>query len=187
MLEYGLHCIDCGLTTYESIEMGAAVHGLNKNDLDAMLKKINASPSAKKWLKKVTKKSTKNSTQGGSLALTSLAAKKIIEEAAKEKKSGYGLKVTAKNNGGREPLYEMDFRARAGKNEKTITLHKVKLFLDPQSLKNLAGAEIDFIENDFGSGFKIFNPNFAPSSCCGGHGNHTSHDIHGGLSDCECQ
>jgi iron-sulfur cluster assembly accessory protein len=168
MLEYGLHCIDCGLTTYESIEMGAAVHGLNKDDLEIMLKKINASPSAKKWLKKVTKKSTR----GGSLALTSLAAKKILEEAAKEKKSVCGLKVTAKDNGGREPLYEMDFRARPGKNDQTIILHKVKLFLDPESLKNLTGAEIDYVENDFGSGFKIFNPNFKPSSCCGGQNCH---------------
>ena len=163
MESYGLHCLNCGLAPYESILMGAAVHGLNKDDLKAMIKKINSAPSAKKWLKKVDKKSA----QGGSLALSSLAARKIQEEAAKEKKSGYGLKITAKDNGGREPIYGMDFRARPGKNDKVITLHKVKLFLDPESLKNLTGAEIDYIENDFGSGFKIFSPNFKPSSCCG--------------------
>ncbi|MBW2995483.1 DUF1858 domain-containing protein [Candidatus Woesearchaeota archaeon] len=36
--QFGLHCIGCAISAYETIEQGAQVHGVDVNDL---LKKIN--------------------------------------------------------------------------------------------------------------------------------------------------
>ena len=41
MLKYGLHCIGCAVSNYESIEQGAAAHGLSEEDLEKMLKEMN--------------------------------------------------------------------------------------------------------------------------------------------------
>ncbi len=41
MLKYGLHCIGCAVSNYESIEQGATAHGLDEEDLEKMLKELN--------------------------------------------------------------------------------------------------------------------------------------------------
>lgn len=41
MFEFGLHCIGCHLSPYETIEQGAKSHGLNDKDIKNMLDKIN--------------------------------------------------------------------------------------------------------------------------------------------------
>ena len=97
--------------------------------------------------------------------LTEFAAGKVKEFAKAENKEGYGLKITAADNAGREPSYAMDFQGKAGVGEKTFDFHGVSIFLDGESFKNLAGAEIDFLETAYGSGFKITNPNFFLIHC----------------------
>ncbi|MEM4336661.1 MAG: DUF1858 domain-containing protein [Candidatus Woesearchaeota archaeon] len=61
MYKYGLHCIGCHISPYETIENGARMHGIAEKDIDNMIKEIN-SPRAKNLRKnsrKVTKKKTK--------------------------------------------------------------------------------------------------------------------------------
>lgn len=41
MLEYGLHCIGCRVSAYESIESGCKVHGMEDEKIDAMIEKMN--------------------------------------------------------------------------------------------------------------------------------------------------
>ena len=41
MLKYGLHCVGCHLSPFETIEQGALVHGLTQEELDNMLKEMN--------------------------------------------------------------------------------------------------------------------------------------------------
>lgn len=42
MLSYGLHCIGCFVSTYETLEEGALAHGLSKQDMNHMLREINS-------------------------------------------------------------------------------------------------------------------------------------------------
>ncbi|MEM7819990.1 MAG: DUF1858 domain-containing protein [Candidatus Aenigmatarchaeota archaeon] len=42
MLKWGLHCIGCHVAAWESIEQGAAAHGLNKAQIAKMVAEINA-------------------------------------------------------------------------------------------------------------------------------------------------
>lgn len=41
MLNYGLHCIGCHVASWETIEQGAAAHGLKKKDIEKMLDEMN--------------------------------------------------------------------------------------------------------------------------------------------------
>ncbi|MFH1849461.1 MAG: DUF1858 domain-containing protein [archaeon] len=41
MMRFGLHCIGCHVSAYETVEQGALGHGMSAEDLDSMLKEIN--------------------------------------------------------------------------------------------------------------------------------------------------
>ncbi|VVB83033.1 Uncharacterised protein [uncultured archaeon] len=41
LFESGLHCIGCGGAMYETIEQGCWAHGMNKKEIDDLIKKIN--------------------------------------------------------------------------------------------------------------------------------------------------
>ena len=41
MLKYGLHCIGCHVAAWESVEQGAAAHGLSKEKARALIRDLN--------------------------------------------------------------------------------------------------------------------------------------------------
>ena len=42
LAEYGLHCVNCFANEYDTIEMGAQVHGMSEEEVDEMVEEINA-------------------------------------------------------------------------------------------------------------------------------------------------
>lgn len=48
MGKYGLHCIGCHVSPFESIEQGCLAHGLNSKDIDKMVDEMNAIAVKKK-------------------------------------------------------------------------------------------------------------------------------------------
>ncbi|MFA6489536.1 MAG: DUF1858 domain-containing protein [Candidatus Micrarchaeia archaeon] len=43
LFNYGFHCIGCGLSSYETIEEGAAAHGFDDEAIDKLVEELNAS------------------------------------------------------------------------------------------------------------------------------------------------
>lgn len=41
LIDYGLHCVGCALSSFDTIEQGARIHGLSDSDIDDMLERIN--------------------------------------------------------------------------------------------------------------------------------------------------
>lgn len=41
MLEYGLHCAGCFANQFDTVEQGAAIHGMSNDELDEMIGRIN--------------------------------------------------------------------------------------------------------------------------------------------------
>jgi hypothetical protein len=41
LFENGLHCIGCGMAMQETLEDGCKEHGMNKKQIDELIKKIN--------------------------------------------------------------------------------------------------------------------------------------------------
>jgi hybrid cluster-associated redox disulfide protein len=40
MLDYGLHCVNCIFSGFDTIEAGARIHGIEGKDLDDMIKDL---------------------------------------------------------------------------------------------------------------------------------------------------
>lgn len=152
LTEHGLHCVGCDVNDYESIRDGAAAHGIPEDEIDAMVAELNDLAKERK---------RKNKASKGSFYVTKTAAEKIRRFAKAEEKEEWGLKITVTEsgdheNGGHEPVYSMDFQESPAKDDKTFTFHKIKIFVDPNSLKLLSGTDIDYLKTQYGDGFKFF-------------------------------
>ncbi|MBN2142935.1 DUF1858 domain-containing protein [Candidatus Woesearchaeota archaeon] len=41
MFGYGLHCLGCGMTAFETIEQGCGAHGMSDEEIDKMVEDLN--------------------------------------------------------------------------------------------------------------------------------------------------
>lgn len=41
LLDYGLHCVGCFASSFDTIEMGAKVHGMTNEEIDEMVTRLN--------------------------------------------------------------------------------------------------------------------------------------------------
>ena len=41
MIKYGLHCVGCHVAAYETVEQGAAAHGMDEEQVNKMLEDMN--------------------------------------------------------------------------------------------------------------------------------------------------
>jgi iron-sulfur cluster assembly accessory protein len=99
--------------------------------------------------------------------VTEKAAKKIQEFMEEQGVPDYGLRMRVVGGGCSGLQYEMGLDKEAGKGDKVLTAHGVKVFIDMKSALYLAGAEIDYVEGLMQSGFKIHNPNARSTCGCG--------------------
>ena len=63
--------------------------------------------------------------------------------------------------------YGMALAQEEEKGDIAIEQDGVRVFVDPDSLPLLQGAEIDYVDDVMKSGFTIFNPNATKSCACG--------------------
>jgi hybrid cluster-associated redox disulfide protein len=40
-MDYGLHCVGCSASAYDTIESGAKIHGLSDKDIGEMIERLN--------------------------------------------------------------------------------------------------------------------------------------------------
>jgi len=52
MMQRGLHCIGCGVASFETIEQGAMAHGMNKKETQKMVEEINRKIGSKEAKKR---------------------------------------------------------------------------------------------------------------------------------------
>lgn len=156
MLEYGLHCTGCHANQFESLGDGAMGHGMSMETFKEMLGEVN-----KIVLDKTKEPAVKD------IGVTERAAEKIKELIRKEKKKAEALRVRVVKGGCAGQSYDLSFDSMAGMNDIVVNSHGVKIFIDPESLKFVKGAEIDYTEGLQGTGFKVNNPNMKKSCGCG--------------------
>ncbi len=160
MEDFGLHCTSCSVNAFEPVKMGAMSHGISEETANDMMARLNELANARHTAHK-------------GLYVSARAAEKIMEFATAEGKEGWALQIRAHNNDGLEPAYAMDFKDELASDESEEEFHGVRIFLDKESQANLKGADVDYLDTQFGSGFKITNPQFTGTKkegCCGGGG-----------------
>jgi iron-sulfur cluster assembly accessory protein len=100
--------------------------------------------------------------------VSELAASKITELLAEEQKSGSGLRVFVQGGGCSGFQYGLMIEENGqGAGDQVFESNGIKLFVDPISIRYLAGAEVDFVDTVSGGGFTIKNPNATSTCGCG--------------------
>jgi len=79
----------------------------------------------------------------------------------------HGLRVFISAGGCSGLQYGMAFENEAQAGDIVTDSGNIKIYVDPMSAMYLAGAEIDYVDNLMGGGFKIENPNAVASCRCG--------------------
>jgi iron-sulfur cluster insertion protein len=100
------------------------------------------------------------------VTVTEAAAKKI-KEFLKDDPDAIGLRVYVKGGGCSGYSYGMKLEPTQTEDDTVIVKDDIKVFIDPQSIPLIAGAEVDYVESLQGSGFAIKNPQAKTTCGCG--------------------
>jgi len=107
-------------------------------------------------------------TTGFNITLTERAASKI-KEAIESEGGNLVLRVTILGQGCCGFRYGMMLDDQVLEDDVVVQNNGIKVVVDKFSANIMAGAEIDYIENEGASGFVVKNPNEASTCTCGGH------------------
>ncbi len=161
-LKYGLHCVGCFVSPYETLEQGSLGHGMPREAYEKMLAEANA---------KVIEWQQQKTEQGGAgkpVWLTEKAAEQIRKIALAEGKAGWGLRVSVEPGGCAGHSYQMDFeQAPDERDDIIIEAHGLKIFFSKVLEDSVRGTTIDYRDALQGAGFVMQNPNAKTTCGCG--------------------
>lgn len=151
MLRWGLHCVGCHASAFDTVKDGAKLHGMPDEDIATMINEINVAIN-----KRIE-----------TIELTERAIKKVRELREKEAgKADWPLRISVKPGGCAGFGYEMDFDQKKAEDH-VFDFQGLYVVVDTESFSMLKGSSIDFIDSLMGSGFKIENPNAQKGCGCG--------------------
>ena len=101
------------------------------------------------------------------VTVTETAAKKVESLRLEEGKPEWGLRLRVVGGGCSGFSYELGWEDAAQEDDQVIECAGVKVFVDPASVQYVGGAQIDYVDSLYGSGFSINNPNSKGSCGCG--------------------
>jgi iron-sulfur cluster assembly protein len=101
------------------------------------------------------------------ISLTPAAAQAVQSLLEKRNLSGYALRVFISGGGCSGFQYGMALENNFRETDLAAEMHGVKIVVDEVSITYLRGANVDYVEDVMGSGFKIENPNAVSSCGCG--------------------
>lgn len=153
MTNSGLHCVGCSASTWETIEAGMYGHGMDDEQIEDLLERLNAVLAEKEDLTTIT--------------LTEKAANKFREILEEEGKTGWGLRYGERAAGCSGFEYFLDYSEKAKPGDMVLESQGIEIHIHQKSADRLMGSVIDYVDGLQGAGFKISNPNVKSSCGCG--------------------
>ena len=101
------------------------------------------------------------------VTLTESAAEQIIGLLEREGKKDAALRVFVSGGGCSGLNYGMAIDENIEEGDVVFSSFGVKVVVDPLSINYIRGANVDYVEDVMGGGFKIDNPNATKSCGCG--------------------
>ncbi|MBS4165022.1 MULTISPECIES: iron-sulfur cluster assembly accessory protein [unclassified Neochlamydia] len=149
----GLHCVGCHAATWETLEAGMLGHGMNEEQINTLVERLNNLLQEEADLSTIT--------------ITERAAKKYLEILTEEGKTGWGIRFEEKMAGCSGFEYVLDFSEKAAEDDEIFVSHAIEIHVKKAIVPRLLGSEIDYVDGLQGAGFKISNPNARSSCGCG--------------------
>ncbi len=84
-----------------------------------------------------------------------------------KQENGLGLRVAVKPTGCSGHQYIIETAENVNEHDLSFESNGVKVIVDEQSMKYLAGTELDFVHEGLNSGFRFNNPNVTDTCGCG--------------------
>ncbi len=151
LAEYGLHCFGCEGSAYETLEVGARTHGMQDDEIDALVIDLNEILES-------------GPRRARLLTVTTAAARAIRGVAEEEKRLGEGLAVIVDGSGG----FCMEFRQDPDEGEETFTnaeVPDVRIFASDLTLRRIGGSTVDFRDGRFKLDLPTDDPAMATCGC----------------------
>ena len=101
------------------------------------------------------------------ITLTDAAAERVKRLIAKSDKPVLGLRVGVKTRGCSGLSYFVEYAEEQKKFEDVVEDKGVRIFIDPTATMFLLGSEMDYVEEQFQTGFVFKNPNEKSRCGCG--------------------
>lgn len=153
----GLHCVGCHAATWETLEAGMVGHGMGRDAIDQLVRRLNALLEEK--------------VDHHTIAVTPRAAQKFLEILDEEGKQSWGMRFSEEMAGCSGFEYVLDYSEKAMPDDQVFESSGVQVHVKKSMVPRLLGSVIDYVDGLRGSGFKITNPNVRSSCGCG-----TSHN-----------
>ena len=141
LTEYGLHCVGCSASEFETLEDGCLGHGMTEEDVVALVSDLNdfiQSNSSRPEELTITKEAA--------LALKQVAESEQPSVAALSQRIGLSVQVDPSGN------FFMEFREGPGDGDRIFRnseVSEVAVYASPATLQQIGGATIDFREGKF--------------------------------------
>ncbi|NJD76319.1 MAG: iron-sulfur cluster assembly accessory protein [Candidatus Methanoperedens sp.] len=100
------------------------------------------------------------------IEITDTAAAELKQLLEKEKKTDHGLRIFAAGMGCSGIQYGLTLEKSPKNGEEVLESNGIKIFFDKDLQDDIAEFKIDFIDNEYGKGFVIDNPNAKCGSGC---------------------
>ncbi len=101
------------------------------------------------------------------ITLTPAAASKLQSLLQEQDRNDSGLRIFVSGGGCSGMQYGMTIENEVRECDEVFEREGIKVIVDPNSLKYLAGSEVDYVDNLMGGGFSIQNPNAVATCGCG--------------------
>ncbi len=101
------------------------------------------------------------------LRLTDKAIQQLKQLLARDKRDGYGLRVSVANGGCSGFSYQLTFEREPALQDVVLVRDGLNIYIDSASAPYLKGTVIDFVAGLYGGGFKFSNPNATGTCGCG--------------------
>ena len=101
------------------------------------------------------------------VSLTDAAASKLRELTKEETSPAIGLRVYVYSGGCSGYKYGMMLEDQPTPDDNVLDANGVRVYVDTNSIKLLAGSSIDYVDTLMGAGFTVNNPNAVTGCGCG--------------------
>ncbi len=157
-LEYGLHCVGCHVSYWETLEEGARGHGMSEEEIDMMVRDANQIA--------MDPKHQVSASDHNEIHLTPKAVEKVRSFMQADEKDAY-FRIALHEGGcsGFSYVFSIDKKMRDG--DVTFEKDGLKCAVEKKWLESIKGSTIDYIETLQESGFKVSNPNASNTCGCG--------------------
>lgn len=170
LTSFGVHCVGCHVSEFETLEQGLAGHGMSEEMIDDAMRQLNEVVEETKKGSGAghgTAGHTAKHGQTEALIITENAAEKVKELMKKEGQIKTALRIEVVPGGCSGMTYDFSFDDEQHEDDTVVEKNGLKVVVDEASMEYLKGCTINYVETLHEAGFKIENPNAKASCGCG--------------------